>query len=746
MKIQKSMMWLAVMALLPLTSCGESSSSSAPGSHSAPASSAPSSSASSSSSESSSSSSLSSSSSMYTPDLSESVNVKMGVFYNGKVKSGMAFDTGSPAMTKTSGSYVAPDGNTYEVGDFKPAWAQLQTDLNFVIKDCTDPTSTTTKDALAYYITKNFTDATNGLINIGQGPVDGIVTEGTNNSTILNLNDYLGKMPHLSSFLSSNPALRKMMLDGNGKMFYAPYFDGNDDIERMLQCRIDWVKDLLDGTLPGDLDTTAAPTAAFYTKFAPATMDTHISVVKADGSGVESIAKKYVSGENVIDQQNALSSRTGATYVKALRDYIDKTYSNYYGTSRSNLFVGQNAAYDVDELVALYRCVLTNPAFLTGSASKVLIPLGPRAATLDRTPDLWRFLQCFGVRGVDSRNGFLYVGTDGKIHDCRGDAAMRDAVGKMNLMYQEHLIQQDFENPSNKYGSDVRKTDLEFSGYDYNQTQTTINDDTTFAALNEGKAIYSSIIPAVADWEGKGNYVHFTESWRSVKTDGWFITAKTAEDSKTLDRCLAIFDYLWTDAGNQLMSFGPKGYLEQDASGKVVTFDYQGRQVPKFSAATLNELKTLSAGSFTDYARQYIGSTLGIGYVKDQGGEYQAVPDKAKTTFGYINKAIALGVLQHPNFQSNNVDHLYDIIPTNFPFTAQENEALASDPFKPLTNVFSSSKGGYNVWLAIYKTGFGTYKELDFSEANYLTTVNTTMKLTNLLEYYNDAYTRFKAL
>jgi hypothetical protein len=81
-----------------------------------------------------------------------------------------------------------------------------------------------------------------------------------------------------------------------------------------------------------------------------------------------------------------------------------------YGTNRSKLFVGGKAAYDVDELVALYRCVYTNPNFLTGQTAKDVVPLYPRSYTNDRIADLWRFTQMFGVRGGESRTGLPLCG------------------------------------------------------------------------------------------------------------------------------------------------------------------------------------------------------------------------------------------------------------------------------------------------------------------------------------------------
>lgn len=666
----------------------------------------------------------------------EPVDVNMSVFYNG-TKTMMKF-------TEDGGvdlPYQGADGIVYKAGDFKPVWRQMQENLNFTINDLTPASGTAIKSVFTDFVTTGYkVDGT--LVNILQGNADQINEEGTNGN-LVDLSKYLDQMPNLKAFLDENPVVKKAISGSNGEIYYAPYFDGYDDIERMLMLRADWVRNLLDGDLPSNLDT-AKTVGKNYTAYYEESCDTSIKVVKADKSGTESVTKKHSA--NIITTQNNLSSMNGQNLVKALRDYIDTTYNGYYGTSRSELFLGVNAAYDIDELVALFRCVYTNPGYLTGDASNEITCFFPREKTNDRTTDLWRFMQFFGIRGVESRNNWFYVGEDGKLHDPRGEENFRDVLMKLRELYQDKLILQDFTEDNatsggkGKYRSDLLQGNLGFSTYDYNQTTTIFNDDSKCSAIDG--FLFVSVLPAVAKWRsGSDVYSHYTESWRTVKQQGWCITEETVENSTVFDKCLEIFDYQFSEEGNQLMSYGPAGYVKTDDNGNVVTMDYQGKQVPVLSDTTKEQLKDLTSGNYTNYYRYYVGATYPIGYVKEQGMEYQTVSAKAVEYLDNINAAIELGVLEHVNHKDDNTDHLFDIIPASFAFTEQENNSISTE-FTELTSVVSTSKGETNVFIDIVEKGFGTYSDYDFSYANFCKTFNDTLNLESWVKLYQGAYDR----
>lgn len=662
-------------------------------------------------------------------DLSKNVTLNMSVMYQ-KSDTRMTFNAGNASVTLP---YTSPSGEVYNAGDFKPVWKAVQNNLNIKIVD-----QSTTAETIANNFTNLQANNFSG-VDIAQGSSSSIIQEGTTNDSIVDLSKYLELMPNFKKFLEDNPVVRTSIQDGEGAIYYAPYFDGFDDLERMLMLREDWVVKLLDGDALPNLDTGTTISKA-YTAALPETLDTKVTVVKEDGSGTEEVSVKYT--KNIITQQNQLNTLNGAELVKALRDYIDTTYGGYYGQDRSNLFVGQNAAYNVDELIALYRCVKANPTLLTGSGENNIVPLFPRDDTNDRTADLWRFTQFFGVRGGESRNGYLYVDSDGNIQDARNDAAMADALEKMHQMYQEGLILQDFTNASalgntDEYRKTLLQGNLGFSTYDYNQTTTIYND--TISNIDGFKLV--PVLPAVADWKGDGKYFHFTESWRSVKSEGWFITKNAMKSNEVFRRCLTIFDYFYGDEGNQLMSYGPDEYLEKDANGKIVTIDYQGKQVAKLNDATKQQLATLASGNYTNFYRRFIGATYPVGYVKQQGMEYQCVSEKILPEFNQINKAIELGVLKHVT-TGNNTDHFYDMVPTTFSFTEVEQDSMSN--FTTLDNLINNTKSKTNVWSTIVQKGFSSkHDTVDIpAKTGYVEWMNTTYNVTGYENLYNTAYKR----
>lgn len=713
MKIKKSMFVLLAAGLLTVTGCNPTNSSSSSKGHDLPS--------------------------------GDGETISMSVMYQ---KSGTRMkyatdDTDNKVFKGDDANGYTHAGVTYKKGDWKPVWKTVQSNLNFTIDDKTPTSATKIADGFSTLQTNGFAD-----VNIAQGSSSSIVDEGTTKGTILDLNEYLDDMPNFKAFLEKNPAIKNMISDADGSIYYAPYFDGLDDIERTLMVRVDWVESLLDGDLPTDEKTI--DNLGAYTAFYPEIETKKVTVVKADGTGSQEITKN--KSYNIITKQNNLEKKTGSELVKALREYIDTTYSGVF-TKRSDLFCGQNAAYDVDELIALFRCVKACGNTLTGT-DKDIYPLFPRDDSNDRTADLWRFTQFFGVRGGESRSGYLYIDSKGNIKDARGQTDMADAIIKLNEMYKEGLILKDFDSrkTAGLDDSEIRKQLLKgekmfgFATYDYVQTTAIFNDDSTINTQNNGKFLFAPIMPATAKWNGSDEYSFFTESWRSVKTEGWFITSATANDPKKLSKCLQLFDYFYSDEGNRLMSYGPDDYLAKNADGSIKTMNYQGNQVPVLSDETLSELTTKASGNYTNYYRYWIGATYPVGYVKQQGMEYQTVSthenkngESARAYLDRINNAIATGVLKHVNFSTTNSDTFYNIVPTTFSFTKAEQTSVSSN-FSDLDNYINNTKGKVNTWTKIVQKGWAGD---DLADKNaYLTKVNTTLKCDDLVKIYQRAYDR----
>ena len=611
-------------------------------------------------------------------EYAEGTVLRMATGYNSKA-TGLFFH---PDQFKNFDSITLADGNTYHSGDLKPTWVEVQKVLNVVFENHYQGNSA--QNEFKYWKEKL------GDVDMVSGTATQLSEAGVAGD-LINLADYLDDMPNFKKYLDENPIVLLSITGdtSNGAIYFSPYFDGVNDIERMPLMRTDWVVKLLDGE--GDFTAEASKdlAAAVYTPYMPTSGKVEIDVVKLDGSGTEKVTKDYDAAGNIIATMNAAGTLNGVEAVNMLRDYIDEAYNGYYGTARSNLFIGQNAAWDADELVALLRCVVANPQTLNGTDT-VQGLFSREDGNNQRRVDMFRFAgTLFGVRGLESRQDYLYIGTDGKLHDARGEEETYVALEKMNAMVQEGLISQYFiDDDKTGKTQHMLKNDIGFMHYDYNQTQTVYNQ----TDLQEGEKYMAVMVP-VAHWfdgtEG-GVYMRFTESWRSVKTDGWAISkAGVGDDTNKLHAALAIIDYAYSEKGQILMSYGPDAFIETNADGSYVTFDFNGEQKPVIASATFDELWSLASGNYTNYARQYLGSTLS--FVKSQAFEYQCTHAVGKEGAAKISNAIKYGTIKHPELAVTE-NPWYTIVPTTLPNTKAENDAISKLTDLSANGKFSQSK------------------------------------------------------
>lgn len=296
-----------------------------------------------------------------------------------------------------SGSVTLPDGKTYTSDSLKPAWQALEDELkvNFTDKFQKRKGGPQIQDAIDNH------EIDNKAYDIITGGADTIVSTGLaegNENLWLDLSLYLDYMPNYKAFLQNNP-LVYMSLTSNtesGAMYYAPYFDGYNDIEKYVLTKKEWTKLLLDDALTKDGTTFAAQAAAKQgagrvnggtidgTKSSvesymgktgswtiettnPESLDSTGAAVKKDlgstpatvnvkvdydkalaaakddttplGAAVKAAAGATYSGEsgNIVDLQNyAINAKQGAVNGKQLteilRAYIDVAYTKEDGT------------------------------------------------------------------------------------------------------------------------------------------------------------------------------------------------------------------------------------------------------------------------------------------------------------------------------------------------------------------------------------------------------------------------------
>lgn len=616
--------------------------------------------------------------------------LRMATGYNSP-NTGLFFDADYISDKGENGTITLANGKSYSAGDLKPTWVAVQEKLGMVFENQYQGNSAAKE--------WEFWKERLSEVDMVSGTASGL-TEAGAAGQVVNLAQYLDQMPDFKAYLDANPIVRLSIAgdDGQGNIsaiYFAPYFDGVNDIERMPLMRVDWVQKLLDGDGDFAADNSGTTAAPAYQPYMPTSGKVEVEVVTKDGNGTEKVTKDYDTAGNIIAKMNEAGSMSGVDAVNMLRKYIDEAYGGYYGTTRSDLFCGQNAAWDADELVALLRCVTSNAQTLNGTDT--IEGLFSREDNNNqRRVDMFRFAgSLFGVRGLESRQDYLYVGNDNKLHDARQEEATYVAIERMNNMVKEGLISTSFINNSEESSATMLENDLGFMHYDYNQTQTVYNK----SKLQEGEKYMAVMVP-VARWDdGTGEqFMRFTESWRSVKTDGWAISAAGVEgNTDKLNAALSLINYAFSEEGQILMSYGPEEFRSTE------TFNFNGKEMPKISDATYDELWAKENGNYTNYARRCLGSTLS--FVKSQAFEFQCTHEVGREGAGYISNAIGKGTIKHPELALAD-NPWYTSVPTVLPNSKSENDTIAT--FTELGNSgnFGQSKDQNNLLVNIIVGGF----------------------------------------
>ena len=655
--------------------------------------------------------------------------LRMATGYN-STKTGIAFD----AETAGSGVTLA-DGNTYNTGDLKPTWVEVGKILNIKFEDKYQGNGAA-KEFEFWKDRLNEVDMISGTA--------AVLSEYGEAGSLVNLADYMDQMPSFKAYLDANPIVR-LSITGNtstGAIYFSPYFDGVNDIERMPLMRADWVTKLLDGEGEFAADACNDTAAPVYQPYMPTSGTVEIETVTLDGTATEMVTKNYDASGNIVALMNEKGAMSGVEAVNMLRTYIDTCYGGYYGTQRSNLFIGQNAAWDADEMVALLRCVVANPQTLNGTDS-VQGLFTREEANNQRRVDMIRLAgHLFGVRGMESRQDYLYVGTDNELHDARQETPAYEAMGRMHDMADEGLISKAFLDSSEENSGTYLENDLGFMSYDYNQTQTIMN--ATKLQSDAGEKYMAVMVPVARWYDGtdeNGVYMRFTESWRSVKTDGWAISKAGVEgDDAKLNAALSLIDFAFSDRGQILMSYGPDAFIKTKDDGSYETFIFNGKEMPVIADATFAELWDKANGNYTNYARMYLGSTLS--FAKSQAFEYQCTNEIGKEGAGYISVAIALGTIKHPELALTE-NPWYTSVPTVLPNTKVENDELNTYTELTANGKFNLARDGENAFVDIIVKGFTLDGMTSPDEA--VQTVDTAWAGFDYLLLKNDAWARLKS-
>ena len=182
--------------------------------------------------------------------------LRMATGYN-SAKTGLFFN----AEVAGEGIQLA-DGKTYQTGDLKPTWVEVENRLGMKFEDKYQGNSAT-KEFEFWKDRLNEVDMISGTaITLSEYGEDG---------SLINIADYLDQMPNFKAYLEANSIVR-LSITGNtstGAIYFSPYFDGVNDIEKMPLMRTDWVVKLLDGEGEFTAEKSGKTAAAVYEPYMP---------------------------------------------------------------------------------------------------------------------------------------------------------------------------------------------------------------------------------------------------------------------------------------------------------------------------------------------------------------------------------------------------------------------------------------------------------------------------------------------
>ena len=591
------------------------------------------------------------------------------------------------------------DGHTYTEGDTLPAWKAFADTLG--LTGITQGAAYGADDANNY---TNFQqkkkDSTTGLYEDRNGDIVDVFYNTTanlnelgDNGEVLDLTSYLNKMPAFSKFLEDNPEVRQE-LDHNGKIFYTPYMDGYQAIERNFVMDTTQVAKLLDEDLPtGTGALVAGASAAADSKGLKGAPSAEPFMGK-DGKNYDQALKiKIVNPkdttktaevtvkqtDNIITLQNAAlaktdGSTTGKTLIDQFKAYAKAAYGDIIDTKYdgkiSKMFTSVGACYNADDLVALLRLFKANPDVLFGSAEAYdeVVPVFPRGQADNRVENILNFgATLYGVQGRGSEYDHLFFGADGKIHDFDTAQASYDMLDKLHALYSEGLIQANFwSGDKGTAGLDTffkRSLDNSTFGlleYDYTATQAAANDikdgvgtksesrKKAACGFDFSKTQVQGVAPILSpltyvstesftyaqnldDKTGK-TLTRYYEENRSVKNTSWAIPA--ASDNK--DDAIKLMDYMFSEEGWRIQNFGPEGYWDL---GTVLGEE----NTPVIKQSVLNHFAGTGL-DFWNYCRGFLGTTQGIGHYRPTTLDYQACNFYARDGYTKLTLAADLGV------------------------------------------------------------------------------------------------------
>lgn len=531
-----------------------------------------------------------------------------------------------------------PDGKVVVQGDLKPMWQYVSEQLGFQLQDVAVQDQKA-EEMIQIAAATSFTDAT--VYGGAQGQV--YMQYGTQ-GYLLDLNKRLDDMPDFKAYIEKYPNIKSSITASDGGIYYIPYVAEIGNYARGFHGRQTWISGLLDSD---------------------ASLESETKTLKVAYEGYWDR-----NDTNVIALQNAAAKNGTLTRDEALRtllDYIKATYPDL--AKPSDLYLGVNAQYDIDELIALWRVMELSPRTLSKlSTGKVvedaeISPYFVRQSSYRE--DLLRLSAYFGgqrTHGADSYGSRFYLNKDGELTFSYAEDGMIDVYDYLRQIYSEGLIHTEFADLNNKdnfrsalYSSDDNEGQRQFGFmiFDWFASTTAANDDVV------------AMLPPVTQ-VGSEDFIHFIENTRTIKPEGWAISSDASEEE--INAALQLFNYFFTEEGNIVQNYGVPSMIVDNE--KYLGPD--GIEYPKFDKWIFETAGTFTNGDVSAFLRDFVGSQMPIGYQKEIGFEYQYTNESGLAAWNLYNKA----QVKTTSYEAS--EPLYKIVPTVFSLTEQDMAKLSN--------------------------------------------------------------------
>lgn len=506
------------------------------------------------------------------------------------------FAMGNNARTMTyqnATPLVLPDGSVVTQGDLKPTWQHVQDSLGFQLADVAvqDQRATEMVDIAA---ATNFEQAT----VFGGNSIAGDLMNYGALGYFINLRDHMDQMPDVQNYLAENPNVATAITAYDGGIYHLPYVAEIDNYARVFAGRPAWVTALLDSDTELEDETHTLEVA--YEGYWSRTPTNVIELQNQAAAG------------GVLDRDTALS---------VLRSYIAETYPAL--DRPSDLYLGVLAAYDIDELIALWRVIELSPNTLSKVSTGSVVPnaeISPffvrRSRYREDVLKLLNYMDGTRVHASDSYQARLFADVDGNIGYTYADDKFLTNLEHIQAWFQEGLIHSEFADLSVR---DEYRKSMFFSDDVEGQRQFGFMTYDWIASTTNGSDKIEGILPPVTTISEAGinSFVHYIENTRAIKPDGWSISAVADESSR--NAALALFNHMFSPDGGQAQVYSIPDVI---VDGELFRGP-DGNEYPMFDQWIFDAAGEYKNGDVSGFLRDFMGSLLPIGYQKEIGFEFQ---------------------------------------------------------------------------------------------------------------------------